>query len=98
LYKEEKTPLFRNAVGPYMALNPEGPMRAFRTNPHPVDMKDLYHGQQTVIAGKRSEKADWDEEFTDAPVPAPTMRSNLLKISKSVSEKLFSIEFGKISF
>lgn len=73
-------------------------MNAFKQNPHPVDMKDFFHGQLTVVGGKDFESEEWDEEFTDAPVPAPTFRSNLLKIRKSVSEKLFSIEFERISF
>jgi hypothetical protein len=73
-------------------------MRAFKHNPHPVDMNDVFRTQLTVVGGKDSKREDWDEELTDAPVPAPTLKSNLLKIRKRVSEKLFSIEFGRISF
>lgn len=73
-------------------------MRTFRQNPHPVDMKDFYQGKLTVVGGRDFDQEDSDEEFTFMPEPAPTFRTNLTKISKSVSEKLFSIEFGKISF
>lgn len=61
-------------------------------------MKDFFHGKLTVVGGKDFEKEEWDEELTDAPVPAPTFKSNLLKLRKRVSEKLYSIEFGRISF
>lgn len=73
-------------------------MKTFRHNPHPVDMGDFLLGKETVIGGKEIILEDWDEEFTETPVPAPTFRSSLLKLRNSVSEKLFSIEFGKISF
>lgn len=72
-------------------------MRAFKHNPHPVDMNDFLRSQATVEA-KKVEIEEWDEELTDAPAPAPTLKTNLLKLRKSVSEKLFSIELGKISF
>ncbi len=61
-------------------------------------MNDFFHGQLTVVGGKDFESEEWDEEFTDAPAPVPTFRSNLLKLRKSVSEKLYSIELGRISF
>ncbi len=73
-------------------------MRAFKHNPHPVDMNDFFNRQLTIVKGNKLEGEDWDEELTDAPVPAPTIRTNLLKLKKTVSEKLFSIEFGRISF
>jgi hypothetical protein len=72
-------------------------MRAFKHNPHPVDMNDFLRSQATVEV-KKFESDEWDEELTDAPVPAPTFKTNLLKLRKSVSEKLFSIELGRISF
>ncbi len=77
----------------------EGPiMKAFKHNPHPVDMNDFYHGQITIMGGKDFESEEWDEELTDAPSPLPTIKTNLLRLRRSVSEKLFSIEFGRISF
>lgn len=73
-------------------------MKAFNHNPHPVDQNDFFHGRLTVVGGKDFEQEEADEEFTDSPLPAPTFRSNLLRLRKSVSEKLFSIDLGKISF
>lgn len=73
-------------------------MRAFKQNPHPVDMNDFFRSQLTIVNADKSKTEAWDEELTDAPVPAPTFKSNLLKLRKSVSEKLFSIELRKISF
>ena len=73
-------------------------MRAFKHNPHPVDMNDFYRGGLTVIGGRDFREEDRDEDYTDAPAPAPTLKSNLLKLRRSVSERLFSIEFRNISF
>ncbi len=61
-------------------------------------MSDFLHGKETTIGGKEIDLKEWDEEFTELPLPAPTFKSSLLKLRNSVSEKLFSIELGKISF
>lgn len=73
-------------------------MRAYKHNPHPVDQKDFFAGKLTVVGGRDFEQEESDEDFTEAPATAPTFRSNLLRLRKSVSEKLFSIDLGKISF
>lgn len=73
-------------------------MRAFKHNPHPIDIKDFYRAQLKVVDRKEAEREERDEEYTEAPAPAPSFRSNLLKLRRSFSEKLFSIEFGRISF
>jgi hypothetical protein len=86
-----------NTLGLTLQLT-EALMRALRHNPHPVDIKDFLQSQIKAVPGKEVESEEWDEELTDAPVPAPTIKSNLLKFRKRVSEKLYSIEFGKISF
>ncbi len=61
-------------------------------------MIQILNGKEIVVVEKTSKLEEWDEEFTVAPVPAPTFKSSLLKIKNSVSAKLFSIELGKISF
>ena len=73
-------------------------MRTFRQNPNPVDIKEFLHRNTNVDQRVDSQKENWDEEYTDLPVPAPTLRKRVMKLGKSVSEKLFSIEFGRISF
>lgn len=51
-----------------------------------------------LVRGKLVKREMVDEDFTDRPQLPPTFRSNLLKFGKNVSEKLFSIDLGKISF
>ncbi|MES2526261.1 MAG: hypothetical protein V4598_04215 [Bdellovibrionota bacterium] len=73
-------------------------MKSFRHNPHPVDMKDILMGNLSADSRGNAELEDWDEEYTDSPVPVQNFRTKVLKLGKSVSEKLFSIELGRISF
>ncbi|MFL5783462.1 MAG: hypothetical protein ACJ76H_02560 [Bacteriovoracaceae bacterium] len=74
-------------------------MKASRINPHPVDLNDFYHGTMSAARAKEIEREEeMDEEYTEAPVPAPTFKTNLLKLRRSVSDRLFSIEFKNISF
>ena len=61
-------------------------------------MKDFFIGNLSADSAGNSEMKEWDEEFTDLPVPAQTFRTKVIKLGKSVSEKLFSIELGRISF
>jgi hypothetical protein len=74
-------------------------MKATRMNPHPVDLNDFYHRPVSVTRAREIEsEEEMDEEYTEAPVPAPTLKSNLLKLRRSMSDRLFSIEFKNISF
>ena len=73
-------------------------MKSFRYNSHPVDMKDFININLSADSEGNAEKEEWDEEFTDLPVPVQTFRTKVIKLGKSVSEKLFSIELGRISF
>jgi hypothetical protein len=74
-------------------------MKATKFNPHPVDLNDFLHGPLGVVGGREFQsEEELDEEYTVAPAPAPTLRTNLLKLRRSVSDRLFSIEFKNISF
>jgi hypothetical protein len=84
--------------GPYILAIRRGTMRAFKNNPHPIDMSDFYRGGLTVMGGKDFLDDDRDEDYTDAPVPTPTLKSNFQKLRRNVSDRLFSIEFRNISF
>ncbi len=61
-------------------------------------MKDFIMRNLSADSQGHVEMEDWDEEFTVQPVPAQTFRTKVIKLGKSVSEKLFSIELGRISF
>lgn len=71
-------------------------MKVVKHNSNPVDIKAFLHGQLTVVEPEQREDEDWEEVFPE--IPEATFRSNLLKFRKKVSAKLFSIEFGKITF
>lgn len=73
-------------------------MKSIRHNSQPVDMKDFIKRNQIADSAGNAQWEEWDEEFTDVPVPALTFRTKVVKLGKSVSEKLFSIELGRISF
>jgi hypothetical protein len=74
-------------------------MRTFRQNPNPVDIKDFLHRNRKEEQERMDdEKENWGDEFKDDSYPVPTFRSSVIKLGKRLSEKLFSIELGRISF
>lgn len=69
-------------------------MRALNHSPHPVDHGDFYRGELIVVGGRdfALEEDLSDEDLTDMPEPPKSLYSNLLRIRRSVSEKLFSFD------
>jgi hypothetical protein len=74
-------------------------MRTFRQNPNPIDIKDfLQRNMKEELERMDDEKENWGDEFKDVTASVPTFRSSVIKLGKRLSEKLFSIELGRISF
>ena len=71
-------------------------MKVVKHSSAPVDIKAFLHGQLADVESEMREDEDWEEVSHE--IPEATFRTNLLKLRKKVSAKLFSIELGKITF
>lgn len=81
-------------------------MKVFKHNPHPVDISDFMYGRQVVMGGRDMDSPDYElEENKQDEVAGQeknpgtrVVRASVNKLRRSVSERLFSMELGKISF
>ena len=76
-------------------------MKAFNHNPHPIDLWDFMYGRKVVTGGwdyEQEEKMLDEKSHQDKHGGSGVLTSSVNKLRRSVSERLFSMELGKITF
>jgi hypothetical protein len=76
-------------------------VKSFKHNPHPVDLSDFMYGRQVVMGGwdyEQEEKKQDEKSTQETILGGRVVRASVNKLRRSVSERLFSMELGKISF
>lgn len=75
-------------------------MKAFKHNPHPIDLSDFIFGQKTELGGRDFEQEEPKQDATsqDKLAESNFVRASVNKLRRSVSERLFSMKWGNLSF
>lgn len=74
--------------------------KSFKHNPHPIDLSDFFDGRRVVTGGwdYEQEERKLDEKNNQDKLHGSLLTVSINKLRRSVSERLFSMELGKITF